>query len=105
MSIEQFNREFDKNLPEEGSETVGGVVLDRFGELQSIGSTIVVEEVEFVVETIENNRIQELVVRKMESDAGMDQYDAEEAAAKQGNSIIGTAGSSPELPAEGKDEE
>ena len=105
MSIEQFNREFNRNLPEEGSETVGGVVLDRFGELPSIGSTIVVAGVEFVVETIENNRIQELVARQMESDAGIDLYDVEEVAAKQGNSISGTAGSSPELPAEGKDEE
>ena len=104
MSIEQFNREFNKNLPEEGSETVGGVVLDRFGELPSIGSTIVVEDVEFVVESIENNRIQELVVRKMESDAGIDRYDAEEGTAKQGNSITGTA-SAPESPTEGKDEE
>ncbi len=40
-------------------------MLHRFGELPSIGSTIVVEEVEFIVEKIENNRIQELVVRKM----------------------------------------
>jgi CBS domain containing-hemolysin-like protein len=62
MRVEQFNREFDANLPEDGAETVGGLVLERLGELPSVGASLVMEGLKFSVATVRDNRIQELSV-------------------------------------------
>jgi CBS domain containing-hemolysin-like protein len=64
MQIEQFNREFRQQLPEDIAETVGGLVLDRFGELPVVGAKLQIDALEFVVETIEGNRIMTLSVKE-----------------------------------------
>jgi len=69
MQIEQFNREFRQNLPEDVVETVGGLVLDRFGELPVVGARLLIDGLEFVVETVEGNRIMTLSVRQGEAAA------------------------------------
>jgi magnesium and cobalt exporter, CNNM family len=63
MPIEQFNREFRQQLPENVVETVGGLVLDRFGELPVVGAKLLIGGLEFVVETVEGNRIMMLSVK------------------------------------------
>lgn len=63
MHVEQFNREFRQQLPEDVAETVGGLVLDRFGELPVVGAKLPLDGLEFVVETVEGNRIMTLSVR------------------------------------------
>jgi len=68
MQVEQFNREFRQHLPENVAETVGGLVLDRFGELPVVGAKLQIDGLEFVVETVEGNRIMTLSV-KQEVDA------------------------------------
>jgi putative hemolysin len=71
MQIEQFNREFRQHLPEDVVETVGGLVLDRFGELPVVGEKLQIDGLEFVVETVEGNRIMALSVKEVEA-AGSD---------------------------------
>jgi len=68
MQVEQFNREFRQHLPENVAETVGGLVLDRFGELPVVGAKLQIDGLDFVVETVEGNRIMTLSV-KQEVDA------------------------------------
>jgi putative hemolysin len=65
MQIEQFNREFNQCLSEEVAETVGGLVLDRFGELPVVGAKLQIDGLEFVVETVEGNRIMALSVKEV----------------------------------------
>ncbi len=67
MQIEQFNREFHQHLPEDVVETVGGLVLDRFGELPVVGAKLQIDGLEFVVETVEGNRIMALSVKEVEA--------------------------------------
>lgn len=64
LSIDRFNREFGEDLPGDGPETVGGLVLDRFTELPAIGSSITIDGLDFVVEKIASNRIELLAVRR-----------------------------------------
>jgi putative hemolysin len=71
LSIEQFNSEFGEDLPGEGPETVGGLVLDRFGELPATGSSINIGGLEFFVTAIASNRIESLTVRKAGTDSGL----------------------------------
>jgi len=63
MQIEQFNRDFRQHLPENVVETIGGLVLDRFGELPAVGANVLIDGLDFVVETIEGNRIMMLSVK------------------------------------------
>jgi putative hemolysin len=79
LSIEKFNNEFGEALPGQGPETVGGLVLDRYTELPDTGSSINIEGLEFVVETIASNRIEALTVRKPAPDTRL-------AAAENGDS-------------------
>jgi len=67
MQIEQFNREFRQHLPEDIVETVGGLVLDRFGELPVVGVKLQIDGLEFEVETVEGNRIMALSVKEVEA--------------------------------------
>jgi putative hemolysin len=71
LSIEKFNMEFGEELPGQGPETVGGLVLDRFTELPASGASIDIGGLEFVVEKIASNRIEALSVRKPAPAAGL----------------------------------
>jgi putative hemolysin len=72
MQIDQFNREFHQQLPDDIAETVGGLVLDRFGELPLVGEMLVIDNLEFKVETVEGNRIKLLSVRQVKPPAAME---------------------------------
>jgi CBS domain containing-hemolysin-like protein len=102
MSIEYFNSEFGENLPVEDAETVGGLVLDRFGELPAVGTTLVVEGVEFVVDRVENNRIRQLSVKKAEIASGsMPDGTQGEAPGEAASADDDTTGPTPETPPPG----
>jgi Mg2+/Co2+ transporter CorC len=66
MQIERFNREFHQRLPDDVVETVGGLVLDRFGELPHVGALLAIDNLEFKVDSVANNRIEVLFVRQVE---------------------------------------
>jgi CBS domain containing-hemolysin-like protein len=102
LSIEYFNREFGEHLPVEDFETVGGLVLDRFGELPAVGMRLVIAGVEFVVAGVGNNRIRELSVNKTESDAQpAPEGTRQEATGEAGKAVDDAAGPPPQTPGSG----
>ncbi len=62
MPIGQFNRDFTANLPEDEAETVGELVRQRLGELPSVGTSLVMADLEFTVAAVRDNRIRKLSV-------------------------------------------
>jgi putative hemolysin len=60
MSLLDFNRRFRLNLQGDNVETIGGLVLNTFGELPAEGDVVIIEGSKFTVFRIEKNRISEL---------------------------------------------
>jgi putative hemolysin len=65
MTIEQFNQDLNSRLPTDLADTVGGFILHEYGELPPEGGKVSIKGWEFTVVTVDNNRIQELKVRKL----------------------------------------
>jgi putative hemolysin len=57
MPIEDFNRQFSASFDDQQAETLGGILLNAFGELPQEGATIELMPFRFDVEQVENNRI------------------------------------------------
>jgi len=57
MTIEQFNRELLARLDTRSADTVGGLLLEAFGELPREGQRIVLDRFEFAVESVVDRRI------------------------------------------------
>jgi len=83
MPIERFNKEFRQQLPEDIAETIGGLVLDRIGELPLAGEKVMIEGLEFTVEAVEGNRIRKLSVSQA-AQTGADAAGTAAAAAASG---------------------
>lgn len=64
MPIEQFNQELGDDLDDTKAETVGGLLLHKYGELPPEGATIVLGKLEFTVVKVGHNRIEEVTVVK-----------------------------------------
>jgi len=60
MPIEDLNERIGSNLDDESAETVGGLLLNEYGELPTEGTVIVVNNLQFKVIDVEENRIKEL---------------------------------------------
>lgn len=67
--IEDVNAELDINLPAEEQETVGGYVYGVMGHIPTQGEKITIEElgIEITVEKTRRQRIESLLIRKLES--------------------------------------
>lgn len=63
MSIKQFNQLVGAQLSIEAVETVGGLLLQEYGELPKEGARIVVDDYDFTVVSVINRRIGEVVVK------------------------------------------
>ena len=64
MTIEHFNRLTGADLLSESSETIGGLLLDAFGELPSASQSIVLHGWEFTVDALAGQRISGVTVRR-----------------------------------------
>ena len=62
MPVVDLNRRIGGNLDEEPAETVGGLLLNEYGELPSEGAVIVMGVYAFKVIEVEENRIKELLL-------------------------------------------
>ena len=62
MFLDDFQQVFGVSLESRDAETVGGVLLDAFGELPVVGATTTLSGLQFSVETIEHNRIMRVLV-------------------------------------------
>ncbi|MEW6672106.1 MAG: hemolysin family protein [Thermodesulfobacteriota bacterium] len=60
MPIADLNERIGSNLDDESAETVGGLLLNEYGELPSEGTVIVINDLKFKVIEVEENRIKEL---------------------------------------------
>ncbi|MCJ7830011.1 MAG: hemolysin family protein, partial [Desulfobacterales bacterium] len=67
MNITQFNQLVGTALVDDEAETIGGLLLNRFGEVPPEGARIVLESFEFVVASIANHRIDAVVVKPKSS--------------------------------------
>ncbi len=63
MTIRQFNRLIGGKLKSNNAETIGGLLLDAFGEMPGEDSRIVVSGYEFEVLAIDGQRIAEVTIR------------------------------------------
>ena len=63
MNLKKFQSELGLDLPDEGVETVGGLLLREFRELPAEGNQITIEGVVFVVTSVAERRIQEVIAR------------------------------------------
>jgi CBS domain containing-hemolysin-like protein len=70
MSIDQFNREFDTQLPTDKADTLAGLVLRKFGELPPEGAGVVVSGWEFTVTSVTENRISEVKAERVSTSPG-----------------------------------
>lgn len=63
MTLKKFRSDLGIELPAEGVETIGGLLLREFRELPVEGNQISVAGVEFVVTSVAERRIQEVIAR------------------------------------------
>ncbi len=62
---DELNDQFGTNLPEDGPETIGGLVFEALGHPAKKGDDIVIENLKFIVLEVEGNRMQRLRVEKL----------------------------------------
>ncbi len=65
MPIADLNKEIDGDLSDDQAETIGGLILHRFGELPQKKEKIILNGLEFEVIEVEENRIKELHLKKL----------------------------------------
>ena len=64
LSLEEFNEALGTNLASEEFDTIGGLVLNRFGELPREGDELTYDSLTFQVAKMKGTRIMELKVRR-----------------------------------------
>ncbi len=67
MTIQHFNRLMDAHLQAKSAETIGGLLLNAFGELPPQGSRIVIDRYEFAVDALTDQRISGVTVKPVEA--------------------------------------
>jgi len=66
--IDDFNAFFKSDFSDEEFDTLGGIVMQKFGHLPRRGEAVVLEGLEFTVINADNRRIRLLQVRPLSSD-------------------------------------
>ena len=64
VEIDDFNEYFDIGFPDDDCDTVGGLVINAFGQLPEIGESVSIEEFHFKVIEGDNRRISLLEVSR-----------------------------------------
>ena len=62
MTIKQFNEVLGCNLEDDNAETVGGLLLERFGEVPEEGRTTKISGIEFTVVSVSGHRMGKIIV-------------------------------------------
>jgi len=63
MTVDQFNRDFKQELPTDRAETVGGLILNKCGELPLANAKVKVDLVEFTVLEVDTTRIKQVTMQ------------------------------------------
>jgi magnesium and cobalt transporter len=69
-TIEEFNHYFKTSLEFDGIDTVGGAVVNAFGQVPKQGERIDIEGWQFTVQRADNRRLHSLVVKAIEAQTG-----------------------------------
>lgn len=65
LTVEDFNREMHVHLSGWHAHTVAGLVLNSYGELPPAGAIIDLDELRFLVDAVDHNRIRRLIVEPL----------------------------------------
>ena len=66
MDLNDINEELGTNLESENSETVGGLIIDMFGEIpdeDDIGKEIFMDNVVFTINSVKDRRIEKVIMK------------------------------------------
>lgn len=63
--ITDFNQQFGTEYSDEEFDTVGGLVISRFGHLPKRGESIVIDDFKFAVQRADSRRLHTLLVERM----------------------------------------
>ncbi len=61
-TVEEFNRYFGSNFSTEDFDTIGGLVVHRFGHMPKRGESVKIDRFSFNVQRADNRRVQQLQV-------------------------------------------
>lgn len=78
MNLDDLNEELGINLKSEDSETIGGFILDMFGEIpdkDDIGKEIFFENYVFTIKSVKDRRIEELTLKINEKEEQVNEND------------------------------
>lgn len=66
MDLNDINEELGTNLESEDSETIGGLIIDMFGEIpdeDDIGKEIFIDNVVFTINSVKDRRIEKVIMK------------------------------------------
>lgn len=66
LPIREFNSKMETNLTDQWGETIGGLLLHRYGELPSEGTTLELSDIKFTLTDIGENRIRRIQFERIE---------------------------------------
>ncbi|MCQ2545978.1 MAG: hemolysin family protein [Clostridia bacterium] len=78
MNLDDLNEELGINLKSEDSETIGGFILDMFGEIpdeDDIGKEVFFENYVFTIKSVKDRRIEELTLKINEKEEQVSEDD------------------------------
>lgn len=65
LELSAFNELLGADLHSDEVDTIGGYIFAQFGELPQPRATIIIENMQFTIETIAHNRIESILVKRM----------------------------------------
>jgi magnesium and cobalt transporter len=84
MPLDDFDEHFTAAFERQEVETIGGLVLNEFGELPSEGDVIVIDGFKFTVSSVAQNRIAKLLLELLPTN---EKSEAEEPAEETRDSL------------------
>lgn len=65
LRVDELNDQFGTKLPEDGSDTIGGLIFENLGHPAEKGEEVIIENLKFSVLEVEGNRMKRLRVEKI----------------------------------------
>jgi putative hemolysin len=65
LRVDELNDQFNTRLPENGPDTIGGLVFENLGHPAAKGEIITIKNIKFTVLELEDNRLKRLRVEKL----------------------------------------
>jgi len=65
LAVDDFNEQFEVELPEDQGDTIGGLIFNELGELPNRRQKIVIDSVEFTIISLDRNRVLKVLAKKM----------------------------------------